>query len=99
MPATIDPANARLDREFKHLRPLIACRFDPSGRFLFAAAEDSTVQRFDLLTGAVVAFAGHRSWVRALAFLPSGAEPADVAAFEHRRAGLSAVVGGASGTL
>ena len=70
MAATVDPTNARIEREFKHPRPLIACRFDPSGRFLFAAAEDSTVQRFDLLTGAVAAFTGHRSWVRALAFLP-----------------------------
>ena len=99
MPATVDPANARIEREFKHPRPLIACRFDPSGRFLFAAAEDSTVQRFDLLTGTVAAFTGHHSWVRGLAFLPSSTKPADIAAFERRRAGLSVLVGGPGSTL
>lgn len=99
MPPSIDPSNARIEREFKYTRPLIACRFDPSGRFLFAAAEDDTVQRFDLLTGAVTAFVGHRSWVRGLAFMPSRANPADVAAFEHRRTALTAGVGGATASL
>lgn len=69
MPPTLDPAATKLEREFKHTRPIIGCRFDPSGRFLFASAEDDTIQRFDLLTGAKVAFAGHRSWVRGMAFL------------------------------
>jgi WD40 repeat protein len=96
---TIDPKRARVEREFKQPRPLIACRFDPSGRFLFAAAEDSAVHRFDTLTGAAERFTGHRSWVRGLAFLPGGPEPKTVAALAHRRAGLSAAVGGASATL
>lgn len=66
-----NPTAARLERELKHPKPLIGCRFDPSGRFLLASAEDDSIQRFDLLTGAKTAFAGHRSWVRGLAFVPS----------------------------
>jgi WD40 repeat protein len=63
----LDPTAARVEREFKHASPLIGCRFDPSGRFLFATAQDNTVQRFDLVTGARTALAGHASWARGLA--------------------------------
>ena len=66
-----DPAAVKLEREFKHTRPLIGCRFDPSGRFLFLSSEDDTIQRFDLLTGTKTAFVGHTSWVRGMAFLGS----------------------------
>jgi WD40 repeat protein len=73
--AVFDPLTARVEREFKHGRPLVGCRFDPSGRFLFVSAEDDSVQRYDLLTGAKTAFAGHESWVRAMAFV-APAQPA-----------------------
>ena len=69
---TLDPTTTKLEREFKHARPLIGCRFDPSGRFLFASAEDNTIQRYDLLTGAKVAFVGHTSWVRSPWIGPHG---------------------------
>lgn len=68
---SIDIAKARLQAELKHGRPLIGCRFDPSGRYVFASAEDDSLQRFDLLTGQKMAFEGHKSWVRGLAFVPS----------------------------
>ena len=58
--------------EWKLESPLITCRFDPTGRYVFATAEDSTVQRFDLASGAKVAMVGHKSWVRDLAFMPDG---------------------------
>ena len=32
---TIDPTAARVEREFAHGSPIVGCRFDPSGRFLF----------------------------------------------------------------
>jgi WD40 repeat protein len=64
----IDPAQARAAGEHKHGSPLIACRFDPSGRFVFAAAQDNSIQRVALEGGKKVALAGHKSWVRALAF-------------------------------
>ena len=69
----IYPAAARVEREWKKLPPLIGCRFDPTGQFLFASAQDSTVRRFDLRTGAEAALVGHASWVRGLAFLPAPA--------------------------
>jgi len=64
-----NPTAARVERELKHGKPLVGCRFDPSGRFLFASAQDDTVQRFDLVTGAKTAFVGHRCWARGLAFV------------------------------
>lgn len=64
----IDITKTRVLMELKHGRALVGCRFDPSGRYLFASSEDDTVQRFDLLTREKVAFAGHASWVRGMAF-------------------------------
>jgi WD40 repeat protein len=63
-----DPTQTRLAKEFKHASPLVACRFDPTGRFVFASAQDNTLQRWELETGTKTELAGHKSWVRALAF-------------------------------
>ena len=63
-----DPAQTRLAQELKHGRPLIGCRFDPSGRFVFASSEDSTIQRWELTTEKKTELAGHKSWVRGMAF-------------------------------
>jgi WD40 repeat protein len=73
MAVTIDPLQTRLGLELKHPSPLIGCRFDPGGRYLFVSAQDSTLQRFDLLTGRKTAFLGHESWVRGMAFSPTAA--------------------------
>jgi WD40 repeat protein len=86
-----DPTKARLDRALKHGSPLIGCRFDPYGRFLFVTAIDRSVQRFDLLTGAKAAFTGHASWVRGLAFVPQADA---VTAQNVVRAELLALAGG-----
>lgn len=67
-PAKIDPTQVRMVQELKHASPLIGCRFDPSGRFVFAGAQDNTIQRWELSGGKKTALAGHTSWVRALAF-------------------------------
>jgi len=69
IPDKVDPAKTRMVKEFKHTRPLIGCRFDPTGRFVFAGSEDSTIQRWEIATGKNTALAGHKSWVRGLAFL------------------------------
>jgi WD40 repeat protein len=89
-----DPTAARLDRELKHTRPAIGCRFDPSGRFLFVSAEDDSIQRFDLLTGEKVALVGHKSWVRGMAFVRGG-DPREfeVRLRERRQLALHAVAG------
>ena len=68
-----DPAQTHLVGEFKHTSPLLACRFDPSGQFAFATAQDNTIQRWNIASGKATPLVGHDSWVRsALAFHPSG---------------------------
>jgi WD40 repeat protein len=64
----IDPAKTHLVKEYKHTSPLIGCRFDPSGKFVFAGAQDNCMIRWDLESGKKTALDGHKSWVRALAF-------------------------------
>jgi len=92
--AVFDPTTARVARELKHPRPLVGCRFDPSGRFLFASAEDDSVQRFDLLTGGVTAFLGHESWVRGMAFVsPAPVAAPDFEAWPKRRSAMQSVGG------
>jgi WD40 repeat protein len=71
--ASIDPENTRQVLEYKHERPLIACRFDPSGRYVFFGAEDNLVHRFDATSQTAIPFAAHDSWVRAIGFSPDGA--------------------------
>jgi hypothetical protein len=68
--AAVDPARTRMVQELKHNSPLISCRIDPTGRFVFAGAQDSSVQRWELTTGKKTSLAGHKSWVRGLTFVP-----------------------------
>ena len=68
----VDPAQTHVAAQWKHARPLTACRFDPSGKYVFSGAEDNFVTRWDLASGAPTSLAGHDSWVRAYAFSPAG---------------------------
>ena len=68
--AKVDPTQTRQVQELKHPSPLLSCRFDPTGRFVFAGAQDSSVQRWEIATGKKTALLGHKSWVRALTFQP-----------------------------
>lgn len=96
----IELTAARLEREFKHARPTIGCRFDPSGRFLFVSAEDDSIQRFDLVTGVRTSFSGHRSWVRGLTFVGSPvAGLGELDAWDRRRTNLHSVAGFAGAAL
>jgi len=52
--------------------PLISCRFDPTGTFVVAGAEDLSLRRWELETGKETALQGHQSWVRGLAFSSDG---------------------------
>jgi WD40 repeat protein len=89
-----DPTRARIAHELKHGRPLVGCRFDLTGRFLFVSAEDDTVQRFDLFTGTKTAFVGHESWVRGMAFVaPAPPVPADFDGWARERDAAQAFVG------
>jgi WD domain, G-beta repeat len=68
----IDPTKTHVALEHKHERPLIACRFDPTGRYVFFGAEDNLVHRFEKDSKTVTPLAAHDSWVRALGCSPSG---------------------------
>ncbi|HEY0981097.1 MULTISPECIES: WD40 repeat domain-containing protein [unclassified Schlesneria] len=67
-----DPMQTHIAKTLAHTSPLISCRIDPTGRFVFAGAEDSKVVRWELATGNKVEFIGHESWVRSLAFSANG---------------------------
>lgn len=67
-----DPKQTHVSAQWKHTAPLIACRFDPQGRYVFTSAEDYSVQRWDLPTGKKTSWAAHESWVRDLVVLPDG---------------------------
>jgi WD40 repeat protein len=64
----VDPAQTRIVQELKHTSPLIGCRFDPLGSYVFAGSQDNSVQRWHLASGKKTDLVGHKSWVRALAF-------------------------------
>ncbi|MGH7134497.1 MAG: WD40 repeat domain-containing protein, partial [Pirellulales bacterium] len=72
VPAATDPTQIKLVKEFKHNRPLLACRIDRTGRFALTGAQDNLVVRWDLAGENKLEFAGHESWVRGLAFQPAG---------------------------
>ncbi|MGH7127362.1 MAG: WD40 repeat domain-containing protein [Planctomycetaceae bacterium] len=69
----LDPKQAHVLAQWKHDRPLVACRLEPQGRYVFSGAEDATVQRFALADGAkTVLSGGHETWVRAFGFSKDG---------------------------
>jgi WD40 repeat protein len=71
-PVPVDPARTRLAVEFKQPSPLMACRFDPAGHYVFATTRDSTILRYQLASGKKTVLSGHASWVRALGCTPDG---------------------------
>jgi WD40 repeat protein len=98
--STPEPTAARLEMELKHARPLIGCRFDPAGRFLFASDEDNSIQRFDLLTGTKTTLLGHKSWVRGMAFVDSASTGSnELQDWEERKQNLHAIAGFGFATL
>jgi WD40 repeat protein len=71
-PDPLSPQQAHVEVQWPHERPLVSCRFDPQGRYVFAGSEDRTVQRWDLASGAKTPLAAHESWVRAMEFSRDG---------------------------
>jgi WD40 repeat protein len=67
-----DPTKTHVVKSFAHTSPLLACRFDPAGKMIFAGSEDSKVLRWDIAAGTKTELAGHSSWVRSLGFSPNG---------------------------
>jgi WD40 repeat protein len=74
MPEGFDPKQAHVVSQWAHDRALNACRFDPTGQFVFCGSEDAAVERFKLADGArTILNGGHETWVQALAFSKDGA--------------------------
>lgn len=69
----LDVKQAHVVAQWPHERPLVSCRFEPQGRFVFAGSEDNSVQRWNLTDGKRTPLVGHESWVRAMAFSKDGA--------------------------
>ncbi|MBI3866499.1 MAG: WD40 repeat domain-containing protein [Planctomycetia bacterium] len=68
-----DPAAVRLIQTITHDRPVLTCRFEPGGDFLFAGAEDSSFHRWDLFTASALHLKGHKSWIGTIGALsPTG---------------------------
>lgn len=58
--------------DLAHNSPLISCRFDPSGRFVFAGAQDYRVLRWDVETKTKTELTAVDSWVRGITFSHDG---------------------------
>jgi WD40 repeat protein len=69
---SLDAKQTHVVHQWKHGKPVIACCFDPKGRYLFTSSEDYTLQRWKLDDGSKVAWPAHDSWVRDIAVLPDG---------------------------
>ena len=64
---------AHVAAEFDHTSPLITCRFDPAGKFVFATAEDRAILRWDLADSKKkTVFSAHDSYVWAVALSQDG---------------------------
>ena len=70
MPA--DPKLAHVAGELPADAPLMACRFDPTGKFVFATAENRSIYRWELAGGKRSAFSAHDSWMFDLAVTADG---------------------------
>ncbi len=70
---TPDPKAAWVANQWPWDRPLVSCRFDPLGEYVFCGSEDRNIERFRLSDGArTVLSGGHQTWVNAFAFMPDG---------------------------
>ena len=68
-----DPKKAKELKQFTHGEALTNCRLDPSGKYVFAGAEDFGVYRWEIETGEKVVYRGaHDSWVRRIDFSSDG---------------------------
>ncbi len=69
---SIEPTKAWESQLLKHDRQLLSCRFSPCGKFIFAAATDRFVHRWDLESETHTALDAHKSWVGGMDFHPDG---------------------------
>ena len=67
----MDMTKTHVAYDLTHNSPLLSCRFDPLGKFVFAGAQDYSVWRIEVASGSKTEFPAG-SWVRALAFSGDG---------------------------
>lgn len=69
----LDVTKAHIVHDWAYDRPLLACRFDPQGRYVVTSAENNLLQKFSMADGKAEALpVVHDSWVQALAVSPDG---------------------------
>lgn len=68
-----DYAKTHVVADLAHDNPLISCRFDPSGTYVFAGSQDYSVWRFKIGTDEKVQFDAE-AWVRGIAFSQDGSK-------------------------
>jgi WD40 repeat protein len=69
----LDITKANVVHQWPYERPLLACRFDPQGKFVLASAENNLLLKFSMADGKVTPLpSAHESWVQALAVNPAG---------------------------
>ena len=78
----IDVTKTHVAKELKHDSPIISCRFDPTGNYIFFGAQDFKVWRWEWSGDAKVVF-NHSAWVRGIAFHPN-AETVLTAGYDGR---------------
>ncbi len=67
----MDVTQTHTVHDLAHGSPLISCRFDPSGRFVFVGSEDFRVWRWQIDGGTKTALSAD-AWVRGMAFADEG---------------------------
>ena len=66
----IDITKTHVVHQWKHDRPLIACRISPDGQQAVSTSEDSSLQLWRIPGGEKTVLKGHESWVHALCYSP-----------------------------
>ena len=72
MSSAIDITQTHVAFQWKHDRPLIACRISPDGSQVASSSEDSSLQLWSVPSGEKKVLIGHESWVHALCFSADG---------------------------
>jgi WD40 repeat protein len=63
---TVDPTKTHVVKELKHDSPIISCRFDATGKYVFFGSQDYKVWRWEWAGDTKVEF-NHNAWVRGIA--------------------------------
>ena len=69
---SVDPSQCRLVKEFKHGAPMLSCRFDPTGEYVYAGARERFVYCIEIATGKKTRLEGPESWVCAMSVRHAG---------------------------